>query len=68
MAFIVALIVAHDPDAVEAGAVEPLVVWEFVGDRTHRAPVIGGWIILTSSGYGKAMVFMPDPEHKWGQR
>lgn len=28
---------------------------------TQRAEVIGGWVLY----YGGAMVFIPDPEHKW---
>ena len=36
---------------------------------THRAKVIGGWIVKNSiileGDQMMGMVFIPDPEHKW---
>jgi hypothetical protein len=28
-----------------------------------RAPIVGGWLILTTDGSG--LIFVPDPEHRW---
>ena len=48
--------------------------WQLIhGDNctyTHRAKVIGGWIINQSTigGYvalSESMVFIPDPNHEW---
>jgi hypothetical protein len=33
---------------------------------THRTPVPGGWLVLTSAGVeAVSTAFVPDPEHTW---
>ena len=48
-------------------------LWEALWDNrhnsaTHRAKVIGGWIVhsvVGNSEIGTSMVFVPDPNHEW---
>lgn len=44
--------------------------WEPIAEWAARAKVIGGWIVNTWSHannevISEALVFIPDPEHKW---
>ena len=35
------------------------------GEYMDRCPLPGGWLIKTKVGIQIAMVFLPDPDHKW---
>ena len=40
--------------------------WEKIVPGTHRAKVIGGWILnVFNENTGEALVFIPDPNHEW---
>ncbi len=36
--------------------------WEYIGDETSRAKVVGGWMVSIKQ---ESLCFIPDPEHLW---